>query len=264
MSLLDGLRFRMGTSPIHRIDPRAKFIMVITLFSASILFYELLPLMAIFLIQVPLLLLGKVAREWIRTLRGGAVLALIIFASNLISFYFFQGYILTTEMIELSLSLSLRFLSLMTSFSIFFLTTSPDELSLALERARVPYEFNFAFITAIRFVPVLADEAQSILDAQRARGLEVERGGPIARLRNYIPILLPLIVNSIRRSLELAEAMESRGFGASGRRTNLYELRMKGGDYLVLASSIIFLGASIYLKLSGFSTGPIFPSTRIL
>ncbi|MBS7637870.1 hypothetical protein KEJ49_03125 [Candidatus Bathyarchaeota archaeon] len=70
MSLLDGLRFRMGASPIHRIDPRAKFIMVMTLFSASILFYELPPLMAIFLLQVPILLLGRVAREWIRTLRG--------------------------------------------------------------------------------------------------------------------------------------------------------------------------------------------------
>lgn len=264
MSLLDGLRFRMGTSPIHRIDPRVKFIMVMTLFSASLLFYELFSLMAIFLLQVPLLLLGRVAREWIRTLRGGALLALIIFTSNLISFYFFQGYILTTEMIELSLSLSLRLLSLMTSFSIFFLTTSPDELSLALERARVPYEFNFAFITAIRFVPVLAEEAQSILDAQRARGLEIEKGSFLARLRNYIPVLLPLIVNSIRRSLELAEAMESRGFGASKRRTSLYELKMKGGDYIVLIISAILLCASIYLKLSGFSAGPILPPTRIL
>lgn len=264
MSLLDGLRFRRGTSPIHRIDPRAKFIMVMALFAASIVFYELPPLTAILLLQVPILLLGRVAREWIRTLRGGAMLALIIFISNLISFYFFQGYALTTEMIELSLSLSIRFISLMTSFSIFFLTTSPDELSLALEKARVPYEFNFAFITAIRFVPVLAEEAQSILDAQRARGLEIERGGFLARLRNYIPVLLPLIVNSIRRSLELAEAMESRGFGASGRRTNLYELKMRGWDYLVIASSIILLGASIYLRLSGFSMGPVLPPKRIL
>lgn len=264
MSLLDGLRFKRRTSPIHRIDPRAKFILVMTFFVISILFYELLPMMTIFLLQIPLLLLGGVAREWIRTLRGGALLALIIFISNLISFYFFQGHILTTEMIELSLSLSLRFLSLMTSFSIFFLTTSPDELSLAMEKARIPYEFNFAFITAIRFVPVLAEEAQSILDAQRARGLEIERGSFLARLRNYIPVLLPLIVNSIRRSLELAEAMESRGFGALERRTNLYELKMKRGDYFILTSSILLLCASIYLKLSGFSTGPLLPPIRIL
>ena len=238
--------------------------MVMALFAASIIFYELPPLMAILLLQVPLLLMGGVAREWARTLRGGAMLAAIIFASNLISFYFFQGYTLTTEMVELSLSLSIRFISLMTSFSIFFLTTSPDELSLALEKARVPYEFNFAFITAIRFVPVLAEEAQSIMDAQRARGLEMERGGLLARLRNYIPVLLPLIVNSIRRSLELAEAMESRGFGASRRRTNLYELRMRGGDYLVVVSSMALLGASIYLRLSGIPMGPIIPPRRIL
>ena len=105
---------------------------------------------------------------------------------------------------------------------------------MALEKARIPYEFNFAFITAIRFVPVLADEAQTIMDAQRSRGLELDKGNFLKRIRNYIPILLPLIINSIRRSLELAEAMESRAFGATEHRTNLYELSLTRTDLAVL------------------------------
>jgi energy-coupling factor transport system permease protein len=145
--------------------------------------------------------------------------------------------------------MSLRFLVLVESFSIFFLTTSPDHLSLALEQSHVPYEFCFAFTTAVRFVPVLAEEAQTIMDAQKARGLELERGNFIKRVRNYIPILIPLIVSAIRRSLELAEAMESRAWGATEKRTNLYVLKMKSADYTLIAVSIAMLIFGVYVRL---------------
>jgi energy-coupling factor transport system permease protein len=138
---------------------------------------------------------------------------------------------------------------LVESFSIFFLTTSPDHLGLALEQTHVPYEFVFAFTTAIRFVPVLAEEAQTIMDAQKARGLELEKGNFLKRIRNYIPILIPLIVSAIRRSLELAEAMESRAWGATKKRTNLYVLRMHRGDFALIAITIAILAAAIYVRL---------------
>jgi energy-coupling factor transport system permease protein len=118
------------------------------------------------------------------------------------------------------------------------LTTSPDHLGLALEQSRVPYEFSFAFTTAVRFVPVLAEEAQTIMDAQKARGLELEKGNFLKRIRNYVPVLIPLIVSAIRRSLELAEAMESRAWGATKKRTNLYALKFHRGDYVLLAITI--------------------------
>ncbi len=131
----------------------------------------------------------------------------------------------------------------------FFITTSPDKLSLSLEKARIPYEFNFAFITAIRFVPVLADEAQTIMDAQRSRGLELDKGNFVTRIKNYIPILLPLIINSIRRSLELAEAMESRAFGATEDRTNLYSLSLNRTDVVFLVVALGLLAIAIYYRL---------------
>jgi energy-coupling factor transport system permease protein len=248
MSLLEGLRFSRGDSPLHRLDPRVKFILTVALFSASIIFFDLAPLIVIFLAQLPIVVVGRIWREWLKTLKGGIFLAAIIFATNLGSLYFFRGQQLTADIVEFSLALTLRFLALVTSFSIFFLTTSPDKLSLALEKARVPYEFNFAFITAIRFVPVLAEEAQTIMDAQRSRGLELDKGSFLVRIRKYIPILLPLIINSIRRSLELAEAMESRAFGATKYRTNLYELKMKLIDYIILILSLLLIATMIYIR----------------
>jgi energy-coupling factor transport system permease protein len=113
----------------------------------------------------------------------------------------------------------------------------------------VPYEFAFAFTTAVRFVPVLAEEAQTIMDAQKARGLELEKGGFLKRIRNYVPVLIPLIVSAIRRSLELAEAMESRAWGATKKRTNLYVLKFRRGDFALLAITVVVLAVAIFVRL---------------
>ncbi len=247
MSVFDGLKFRRVYSPIHNLDPRIKFIYVCAIFVIAIMFGELLPLIILFTFQIPFVLLAGVKREWIRSMRGAAFLATIIFLTNFVFAYLGARGI--GQSLENAVAMTLRFIVLIESFSIFFLTTSPDHLGLALEQTHVPYEFTFAFTTAVRFVPVLAEEAQTIMDAQKARGLELERGNFLKRIRNYIPILIPLIVSAIRRSLELAEAMESRAWGATKKRTNLYVLKMHKGDFILIAITIGILAVAIYIRL---------------
>jgi energy-coupling factor transport system permease protein len=249
VSVFDGLKFRKVKSPIHNLDPRIKFIYVIAIFVAAILFIQIIPLLILFLMQLPFVFLARVQKQWLRSLRGAAFLAAFIFILNVGTTYFTNGYTLTAAIIEGALAMTLRFVVLVESFSVFFLTTSPDHLGLALETSRVPYEFAFAFTTAVRFVPVLAEEAQTIMDAQKARGLELEKGNLMKRIRNYIPVLIPLIVSAIRRSLELAEAMESRAWGASKKRTNLYALKLRAGDYVLLAITIIIIIVAVYARL---------------
>jgi energy-coupling factor transport system permease protein len=249
MSVFDGLKFRKVYSPIHSLDPRMKFVYVCAVFVAAILFGQIIPLIALFLVPIPFVLLAGVQKEWLRSLRGAAFLAGFIFLVNILTHFFTSGYVLTALDVETSAALTLRFVVLVESFSVFFLTTSPDHLGLALEQTRVPYEFAFAFTTAVRFVPVLAEEAQTIMDAQKARGLELEKGGFLKRIRNYVPVLIPLIVSAIRRSLELAEAMESRAWGATKKRTNLYALKLHRGDFVLLAITIGILAVAIYVWL---------------
>jgi energy-coupling factor transport system permease protein len=205
--------------------------------------------MALFLLPIPFVFLAGVQREWLRSLRGAAFLATFIFVINIGTKFFTSGYALTAADWEFAAAMTLRFVVLVESFSVFFLTTSPDHLGLALEQTRVPYEFAFAFTTAVRFVPVLAEEAQTIMDAQKARGLELEKGSFLKRIRNYVPVLIPLIVSAIRRSLELAEAMESRAWGATKKRTNLYALKLHRGDFALLAINIAVLAVAIYVRL---------------
>jgi len=248
MSVFEGLKFRRVTSPIHSLDPRVKFLYVCTIFVVAIMFWELLPLVSLFLVQLPFVFVARVQRQWLRSLRGAAFLAAVIFGTNLIFRYIYAGYVLLPQDIEYASAMTLRFVVLVESFSVFFLTTSPDHLGLALEQSRIPYEFCFAFTTAVRFVPVLAEEAQTIMDAQKARGLELEKGNFLKRIRNYIPILIPLIISAIRRSLELAEAMESRAWGAIKKRTNLYVLRIRRADYLLISVSILILVVGLYVR----------------
>ena len=249
MSVFSGLKFRKVYSPIHNLDPRIKFIYVCSIFAVAISFWQILPLLALFLLQVPFVLVAGVRREWLRSMRGAAFLATIIFLTNFVVAFIGAGYVFTMQSFENALAMTLRFVVLVESFSVFFLTTSPDHLGLALEQSHLPYEFCFAFTTAVRFVPVLAEEAQTIMDAQKARGLEMEKGNFMKRIRNYIPVLIPLIVSAIRRSLELAEAMESRAWGAIKKRTNLYELKMRRGDYILLILTMALIILAVYVRL---------------
>ncbi len=198
---------------------------------------------------MPLIFSAHIQREWSQSLRGSLSLTLIIFFTNLIVGYFASTFNSLSVLIVHSATLAFRFVVLMSSFSLFFLTTSPDDLSLALEQSHIPYEFCFAFTTAVRFVPVLANEAQTIIDAQRSRGLELDTGNFLKRIRNYVPILIPLIVGAIRRSLELAEAMESRAFGANKKRTNLYILKYKTSDTFTTIISLAVLVVAVYVRL---------------
>ncbi|MEJ2243123.1 MAG: energy-coupling factor transporter transmembrane component T [Candidatus Bathyarchaeota archaeon] len=261
MSVFEGFKFRKVSSLVHDLDPRVKFFFVLVLFVMALLFTNIFALTVLFLVPLPFVFVAKVNRQWLRSLRGALLLAIFIFATN-----FIFGFLYPTSfsqitppvdtgyeylvLLERSISMTLRFVVLIASFSVFFLTTSPDHLGLALQQSRVPYEFCFAFTTAVRFVPVLADEAQTIMDAQKARGLELEKGNLLKRVRNYIPILIPLIVNAIRRSLELAEAMESRAWGANKNRTNLYALKLRGSDYLLVVISVLMLVVAVYIWLN--------------
>lgn len=239
MRIFDGFKFARLATPIHRMDPRAKFIMTLGIFTAALIFVNIFALIVIFLLQIPLVALAKTLRRWAASMRGGVVLAILIFVMN----FFFE------RSLVYSAAMTLRFICLMSAFSLFFMTTSPDDLGLALEQIHVPYALSFTFTTAVRLVPTMAIDAQTVIDAQRSRGLELDKGSFLKRIRNYIPILIPLIVSAIRRSIELAEALESRAFGATEKRQALTVLRMKWSDYLTILLTIVFLIVSVYIYL---------------
>ncbi len=245
---LEGFKFYGKKTLVHDLDPRAKAFFITTVFIVSLLFTNLYVLVGLLLAHVPFLFAAHVLRRWVYSIRAGGLLAGIIFFANL----------LTGSGVLSALALTVRFLVLLTTFSLFFMTTSPDDLGLALDRIGIvrwlsrrwlgfPNALSFTFTTAVRLVPTLAVDAQTVIDAQRSRGLELDKGNILRRIRNYVPILIPLLLVAIRRSLELAEALEARGFPGREDRTSLYELRFKLWDYLLALASLSVLVTSIWL-----------------
>lgn len=237
LKFVEGFKFTSVDSPIHKLDPRSKFILTLGFFTASLMFTNIYALLVVFFAQVPWVLLARSASRWLRSMRGGLFLGFFIFVMNII---------FGTPLVS-SLAFTTRFFAIMSAFSFFFMTTSADDLGLALEQIHVPYSISFTFTTAVRLVPTMAIDAQTVVDAQRSRGLELDKGNFVKRIRNYIPILIPLIISAIRRSVELAEALESRAFGATEKRTAIVTLKMRAPDYLVILAASIGLAVAIYV-----------------
>jgi energy-coupling factor transport system permease protein len=247
MKVLHGFEYRRGTSVIHKIDPRSKLIYVILFTALTVYFINPFVLLLVLSSSFPIVLISKIVNRWIQSIKGSLIFIAFIFIFNFIAIVLSGGSIWGA--VISGISMSLRFIALISIFSVFFLTTSPEDLTQSMVQMRIPYDYALTFNMAMRFVPLLSREAQIIMDAQRSRGLEMEKGNFIQRIRNYIPVLIPLIVSSFRRAELVADAMESRAFGASKKRSSLYVLKMEDKDVLFFAISIGSFLLLLSLKL---------------
>jgi len=233
INFLEAFKFKMKNSVIHKLDPRTKLYFALIITIVSLCFVDIIPLLIIFLSLIPLFLIGKIFVQWLNTLKNLIFLAIFIIIVDTLFISF-----------NLGLAMSIRLFVLISAFSLFFLTVHPDDFSQSLIQIKVPFAFAFALSLAIRFVPTLAQEAQNVREAQMVRGLELQKGNIIKKVRNFIPIIIPLIILSIQRALLIAESLESKGFGATKRRTYLYPMKMKLKDYFViglLTSLLVFV-----------------------
>jgi len=144
--------------------------------------------------------------------------------------------------LEMAVYLSLRLAILVVTSTLLTLTTAPIPLTdgLAwlgrpLRVVRVPTEELAVMVTiALRFIPTLVQETEIIMRAQRARGARIGHGGPVARAKALVPVLVPLFIQSFRRADEIALAMDARCFVPGARRTRLHPLRAGAGDAVLL------------------------------
>jgi energy-coupling factor transport system permease protein len=236
MWLSGGFIFRRGTSLYHRLDPRVKLLISLLMFVTTLLARSLYELAFVLAFMVAVAGIATVLRRVLRTMMLTALFSAFIFAINFV----------ITRNFETSFLYALRFVAIVISTSLFFITTSPDELEQVMKTFRLPRDVVFAFVTAVRFIPVMLLDTIQIMDAQKSRGLELDRGNIFRRVRNMIPILIPLVVNSVVRSGELAEAMESRAYGAVPRPTSLMEYRSSAVDKAVAVAAVALFALTAY------------------
>ncbi len=248
-------------SPIHALDPRCKI--VSTLFCLIGVFMVREPLgfilwCAFFAVivsasRIPArLVFSTIKPVWI----------LVAFTS-VIHLFFTQGSPVVTwgiirithEGIIMAVRMGLRLMLLVMFAGSLTLTTSPTELADGLESLFSPFkrvgfpahEMAMMMTIALRFIPTLLNETDRIMKAQIARGADLERGGPLRRLRAFIPVLVPLFVIVFQRADDLATAMEARNYTGGEGRTRMNPLEWSRGDSAGLVITLLFSVAAVVL-----------------
>jgi len=243
---------------IHQLDARTKILWLLGLFVLSLVFSDPSLLLGLMGLVLGTTIMAKSLANVKRIL----VLLVLLFVYSLILWPFFvEGktpffeigtQIITIEGVLYGLGMGLR-LNVMLLSGIFMLsTTAIEEFTQGLHRLGVPHALAFALSLAFRWVPTLLGSVNAVVQAQRARGLDLPSGTIFSKLRQYPPLVVPLIGHTLRQTNLLAMALESKGFGPGYPRRSLLESRMTGVDYLVLGIMIGLVSGSIWLRLNGY------------
>ncbi|MEW6750469.1 MAG: energy-coupling factor transporter transmembrane component T [Candidatus Latescibacterota bacterium] len=242
--------YRDLPSPVHRLDPRTKLFLLLGSFAAAVLFTAPLPLLALLGV---ILAYGALGRVLANIRRIGLLLA-SIGGVSLVSWGLFAGgttplpWGFTREGLVFGAGAALKIDGMILSGLVFLSTTRSEEIVLGLIGLRVPYRAAFAFSLGIRMVPTILGTAATVAQAQRSRGLDLD-GGPLRRLRTYVPLLVPILLNTLRSTDQLARALEARGFGARSRRTSYLEIGMHARDAVALLLGAVVLAAFVVWRL---------------
>jgi len=157
---------------------------------------------------------------------------------------------LTREGLAYGVMVIFRTLTLILVTPLTIFTTDPNSLTIGLVQLHVPYQVAFSFSATLRFVPLLFEEIQSITEAQRLRGLALERMGLWKRLAVYSRIAVPLILGAMVRSQQIEVALAAKAFSGSPERTYLHESRLRAPDYVTIILCLGLLAAAVWLRVT--------------
>lgn len=256
---------------MHKIDPRTKILLVcLGIFLAFFVLSEPITLLGLFLCVLLMLHFGNISvkeqlvRNWyIFTFLFVLVGLPHAFFGNpryikpgLVLFYIWNLPIsLSLDGLGFGIAMTLRAYVVVTLLIYLALTTRPRDLANSLRV--IPYYIGFALSLCLRYIPTLMEQFTTTLDAQKARGLELEKGNVIQRVKKATTILMPILVNTLKLVDQMAIVMEARGLDLSGKNaTTLHEYRLQYRDYaLILTGSFLTLGVlalRLYRLLPGY------------
>jgi len=157
----------------------------------------------------------------------------------------------SVQSILFGLGKGMKVAALVLASVLFLSSTKVEELSVGLTHLGFPYRFGFTITLAFRLVPLFIDSALTVVDAQRLRGYDFDAGGPLERVRRYVPVIIPVFMGALRKANNMAMALEARGFGRSNQPTSFIEYRMHARD----AEAFVFLLAVCSLAFMLYWTG---------
>lgn len=250
-------------SILHRLDSRVKlvatFAYIISLFIVNTYigysFAGLILAVAILLSSVPVGYIFRGLKPIFFLLIITVLCNLFLTGGDVI--WQFYALKITREGVDLSVKMAVRLIFLITGSTIMTLTTTPNQLTDALEdllrplrKLHVPvHEIAMMMSIALRFIPILMEETDKIRTAQMARGADFESGNLIQKIKALVPLLVPLFVSAFRRANDLAMAMEARCYHGGDGRTKMKPLIYEKKDYMAYATIAVYFAAAIVIRV---------------
>ena len=226
-------------SAIHRLHPLTKLTGLLLLFIAAFAFNDPRWVAPYVLLIVALFAVGRV----LDNLRRNLWFVLVFFALSVLLWTLFLRdveptwhwgpFAASATSLRYGLAVGLRLAFLILAGMLFLSTTTVEDAAYAMRQLRFPEMALLAFTLAFRLVPSFTRSALAAADAQRSRGLELDRGGPITRLRRTVPLMAPVLARGLRSADDLTRALEARGVSARRQRTHLKQYRSGAADLLV-------------------------------
>lgn len=250
-------------SVLHRLDPRLKIVSLIAFIVLTFCTFNFYSLAVVGAFVIAIVLMSRVPlKMYLKSLK---VIIIIVVITSLLNLFYGQGepifewwiFRVTLEGIYNAIFVCTRIVCLILFSSALTFTTSPNDLTDALERLMKPlkvfhikvHEIAMMMTIALRFVPTLLEETDKIMAAQKARGADMESGNLVARAKALIPILVPLFVSSFRRAYELAVAMECRCYQGGDGRTRMKQLKLQKRDYLSMLISLLVIAGVVLCNI---------------
>jgi energy-coupling factor transport system permease protein len=242
----------------HRRHPSAKIIGLLLCFVAALAFSH--PLYLLLLVPV-LVLPGLAAGVGTGLRRVGWLMATIGLMSFILWGIFYPGpaelhlfgpFRVGRSALLYGAGMAIRLNLMLFCGLVFLASTRVEEFTTGLTTLGVPYSVSFALGLSFRLVPIFTETAEIILEAQRSRGLDTEAGGPLRRIRTYLPLLVPVFASALRRTNQLAIALESKGFSAGRVRTSLREYRLGAADGIFLLCLTALAAGCVTIRWLGW------------
>lgn len=164
------------------------------------------------------------------------------------------GARMTVEGTLYGFNLMFKTLTMVLVLPLSIFTTDINNMIIALVQAKIPYKIVFIFSSTLRFFPLLFEELQAIIEAQRLRGLAIEKMGLLKKTRVYATVAVPLILGALAKSQKLEVVLQSKAFSGSSNRTYLHESKLTGQDYGAIAffTLLLIIAGILYV---GFGVG---------
>jgi len=225
-------------------DPRTKIFGLLSIFIISMSFNHPVYLLTLFLFIITAVILSK---SMINIFKFRLVIILLfLFCSVLWPLFLRRGL----KSVLYGIGMGIRLDVMIVAGILFLSTTMIEELCWGLKKFGLPYPISFALSMAFRLVPTFLGTTSTVVQAQRSRGLDLESGNIIKRVKKYVPLIIPIFVSAIRNTDNLSMALEGKGF--TPHRTYYIDSKLRFWDYLIFFSFGLLVTLFIYLRIKGY------------